>query len=132
MHHFYSSVGFELMQQDISLENKDKLELTQVRSVACTLLPLTCDGPHWILQDMKRKMLPLWPDAGIENARQYFFAMVHNESRPVQVDPLWSTKRQEEKKTFLNTVAKNGSIQFPAREKTFMRSVMHCFRAESP
>jgi hypothetical protein len=55
MHHFYSSIGVELMQKDGPLEKKNKLELTQVRSVAQPLLPLTVDGPHWILQDMQRK-----------------------------------------------------------------------------
>jgi hypothetical protein len=34
MHQFYSSVGFELMQQDGALKKRTKLELTQVMSVA--------------------------------------------------------------------------------------------------
>jgi hypothetical protein len=34
MHHLYSSVGVELMQQYGALEKKDELELTQVSSVS--------------------------------------------------------------------------------------------------
>jgi hypothetical protein len=55
MHHLYCSVRVELMQQYCALQTKEDLELTQVRSVARTLLLLTGDGPHWILQDMKSK-----------------------------------------------------------------------------
>jgi hypothetical protein len=54
MHQLYSSVGVALMQQYGALQKK-YLELTQVRSVARMLLPLTGDGQHCILQDMKRK-----------------------------------------------------------------------------
>jgi hypothetical protein len=55
MHQLYNSIGVELMQQYGALQKKADLELTHVRSVARTLLPLTGDGPHWILQDKKRK-----------------------------------------------------------------------------
>jgi hypothetical protein len=46
MHHLYSSVGVELMQQYGALKKKEDLELPKVRSVARALLPLTGDGPH--------------------------------------------------------------------------------------
>jgi hypothetical protein len=55
MHHYYSKVAVELMQEDGALEKKERLKKTQVRSVARSLLPLTSVGPHWILQDMHIK-----------------------------------------------------------------------------
>jgi hypothetical protein len=55
MHHYYSKVGVQLMQENGALDKKEKMNLTQVRSVARSLLPLTSVGPHWILQDMHRK-----------------------------------------------------------------------------
>jgi hypothetical protein len=57
MHHYYSKVGVELMQEDGALEKKERLKKTQARSVARSLLPLTSVGTHWILQDMHRKWL---------------------------------------------------------------------------
>jgi hypothetical protein len=115
MHHFYSSVGVELMQQDGALEKKNKLELTQVRNAARTLLPLTGDGPHWILQDTKRKCYHFDKLQVLKMYDSFAVAMVQNESRPIQADPLWRTKHQEKSKIFLKTVAKYSSIQFPAR-----------------
>jgi hypothetical protein len=55
MHHYYSNVGLQLMQENGSLEKKEKINLTQVLSVAQSLLPLTSVDPHLILQDMHRK-----------------------------------------------------------------------------
>jgi hypothetical protein len=55
MHHYYSKVGVELMQEDGALEKKEILNQTQVHSVARSSLPLTSVGPHCILQDMYRK-----------------------------------------------------------------------------
>jgi hypothetical protein len=55
MHHYYLKVGVQWMQENGALEKKEKINLTQVRSVARSLLPLTSIGPHWILQDMHRK-----------------------------------------------------------------------------
>jgi hypothetical protein len=55
MHHYFSKVGVQLMQENGALEKKEKINLTQVLSVARSLLPLTSVGPHWILQDMHIK-----------------------------------------------------------------------------
>jgi hypothetical protein len=55
MHHYYSKVGVQLMQENGALEKKEKINLTQVRSVAQRFITLTSVGPHWILQDMHRK-----------------------------------------------------------------------------
>jgi hypothetical protein len=55
MHHYYSKVEVQLMQENGALEKKEKMNFTQVRSVARSLLPLTSVGPHWILQDMHIK-----------------------------------------------------------------------------
>jgi hypothetical protein len=55
MHHYYSKVGVQLMQENVALDKKEKMNLTQVCSVARSLLPLTSVGPYWILQDMHRK-----------------------------------------------------------------------------
>jgi hypothetical protein len=55
MHHYYSKLGVELMQEDGALDKKERLKKTQARSVARSLLPLTSVGQHWILQHMHRK-----------------------------------------------------------------------------
>jgi hypothetical protein len=54
-HHYYSKVGAQLMQENGALEKKEKINFTQVRSVARSLLPLNSLVPHWILQDTHRK-----------------------------------------------------------------------------
>jgi hypothetical protein len=41
-------------------------------------------------------MLPLRPGAGLENVQHYFFAMVPNEYRAIQVNAFWRTESQEE------------------------------------
>jgi hypothetical protein len=40
MHHYYSKVGVQLMQDNGVMEKKEKINLTQVLSVAHSLLPL--------------------------------------------------------------------------------------------
>jgi hypothetical protein len=50
----------------------------------------------------EKESLPLRPGAGIENVQHYFFAMVQNEFWAIQVDSLWRTEPQEERKTFIN------------------------------
>jgi hypothetical protein len=77
------------------------------------------------------EMLPFRQVTRIENVRHYFFAMVSNEYRPIEVDSLWRTQHQEESIKILKTIAKNGSIQFPARQKTIMRSFKHHFCAQA-
>jgi hypothetical protein len=46
MHHYFSKVGVQLMQENGALQKQEKINLTQVRSGARGLLPLTSVGPH--------------------------------------------------------------------------------------
>jgi hypothetical protein len=67
-------------------------------------------------------MLPILPAAAIENVQQYFLLWCRMNPGQFNLTPCGAPN---------DTVAKYGSIQCPATEKTSMRSVMHCIRDEA-